>query len=235
MKRLIAFFCLAFCLSSVLNAAMQIDSLDLHLKLAGMKEAEPPQIIDKYLVLSAKGPYRYVGAAFESEGFAKVHVFDQNKQGVFLLALPLPLKCSRPIAYRLVIDGVWTYDPLNPLHSEERSGLELSLVNVPYLTDEVPGLYHIVGDDGRTARFLFKGEAGMVVTVAGSFDNWDPFLYELEETSPGVYEISIPLPAGRQYYAFFYDGEAHPDPLNQEKATSRDGTIVSVIDVRRGQ
>jgi hypothetical protein len=108
----------------------------------------------------------------------------------------------------------------------------ISLARVPYLSDEVTGIYRILGEDGRTAHFLFKGEGGMVVTLAGTFNNWDPFLYELDETSPGVYEIELPLPAGQHYYAFFYDGAAHPDPLNQDKATSRDGTVVSMLVVK---
>ncbi len=224
---------LALLLASLpLSAAMQVESLDLHLALASMKDAGAPRIIDEFLVLSAKGPYRYVAAAFESEGYTQTHPFDRNLQGVFILAVPVPLKCSNPIAYRLVIDGVWTIDPWNPLRAESRGGFEVSLARVPWLTDERPGLYRILAEDGKTARFLYKGEAGMLVTVAGTFDNWDPFLYEMHETRPGSYELVLPLPAGRHYYAFFYDGEAHPDPLNQERATSQDGTVVSVLHVQ---
>ena len=76
-------------------------------------------------------------------------------------------------------------DPHNPLHSLGREGIEVSLAEVPYISDEKLGLYRILRDDGRTARFLFKGEAGMYVTVAGTFNNWDPFIYPMEEISPG--------------------------------------------------
>lgn len=205
-----------------------IESLDLHLKLAKMKEAGPPLVLENYLVLSAKGPYRYVAAAFASEGFAKVHPFDKNEQGVFLLALPVPLKRSEPIAYRLIVDGAWMADPRNP-QAVYMSGAEVSIATVPYLTDEKPGLYHILGLDGTTAHFLFKGEPGLYVTVAGTFNNWDPFLYEMAETRPGVYELGLRLPPGQHYYAFYYDGSPHPDPLNEEKATSQDGVIVSAL------
>lgn len=205
------------------------------MKLQGMREAEPPQVLENHMVLSAKGPYHYVGAAFESEGFATLHGFEKNREGVFVLALPVPLKAKAPIAYRLIIDGVWTSDPMNSLKVLGRAGVELSLLEVPYLSDEVPGLYRILESDGRTARFLFKGEPGLYVTVAGSFNNWDPFLYPMEETSPGSYELELTLPPGRQYYAFVYDGERHFDPFNQEKATSKDGQLASVLMVGMGK
>ncbi|HOX31745.1 MAG TPA: glycogen-binding domain-containing protein, partial [Spirochaetales bacterium] len=86
-----------------------------------------------------------------------------------------------------------------------------------------------LGPDGRTARFLFRGEPGELVTVCGDFDNWDPFIHELAETSPGTYELALPLPPGIHHYAFVYRGEYLPDPLNPEKALSGDGRLVSVL------
>jgi hypothetical protein len=229
MKRSILPALLLLCLASLPLEAFQIDSLSLHMKLTGLKEAEPPQVLENHIVMSAKGPYHFVGAAFESEGFAQIHGFEKNREGVFVLALPVPLKSKAPLAYRLIVDGTWMADPQNPLRTLGRSGVELSLLELPYLSDEVPGLYSILESDGRTARFLFKGEPGMYVTVAGTFNNWDPFLYPMEETSPGTYALELVLPPGRQYYAFVYDGERHYDPFNQEKATSRDGQIASVL------
>jgi 1,4-alpha-glucan branching enzyme len=105
------------------------------------------------------------------------------------------------------------------------------VARVPYLSDLHLGLYKLLGDDGRTARFLFRGESGESVTVCGDFDNWDPFIHEMSETSPGIYQLDLPLPQGRHYYAFVYRGEELPDPLNPEKAANREGKIVSVLTV----
>lgn len=231
MKRLII---VLFALLGLASAsAFEVDSVPLHLKLAGMKRAQAPEVFENNLILSAQGPYRFVGAAFADEGFATIHAFERNRQGIFVLVYPVPLKCDHPLAYRLVVDGAWTIDPLNPLRADARAaGVELSLAQVPFLSDEKPGLYHVLESDGRTAHFLFKGEAGLLVTVEGSFNNWDPFLHELVETSPGVYELELELPRGVQYYDFVYDGESHPDRLNLNKASNREGKIVSYLEVR---
>jgi hypothetical protein len=230
MKRALLLFALsAILLQAGLASGTPEESLDLHSRLVSMKEAGKPEVFEDRLILSAKGPWRSVAAAFESEGFATLHPYERNRQGVFLLVLPLPIKARSPIAYRLVVDGAWIVDPLNPLRTETRSGVLVSLAQVPYLSDEVPGRYLILGEDGHTAHFLVKAEPGLVVTLAGSFNNWDPFLYEMEETSPGVYRLDLSLLDGIHYYAFYYHGEAHWDRLNEERATAPSGEVVSVL------
>jgi hypothetical protein len=209
-----------------------IDSLPLHLLLAGMKKAQAPRVVEGELVLSVSGPYRSVAAAFAHEGFAILHPYERNRQGVFILAYPVPLKWNGNLEYRVIIDGVWSVDPTA---SETRldldSGVELSVVRVPYLSDLHLGLYKILGEDGKTARFIFRGGKGESVTVCGDFDNWDPFILEMTETSPGVYELEMPLAPGKHYYNFIYRGEALTDPLNPDKAARREGGEVSVLTV----
>jgi hypothetical protein len=210
-----------------------VESLPLHLKLAGLKAAKGPELFEDYLVLSAVGPFRFVGAVFEHEGFIRIHAFERNSQGVFVLAYPIPLKRSSPLAYRLVIDGVWTADPSNPRRRSDRpTGLELSVVDVPNLSDLRLGRREILAEDGRTAHFLYRAEPGETVSVCGSFDNWDPFIHEMAETSPGTYELELPLPPGTNYYAFVHRGETKPDPLNVAKASRPEGQVVSVVVVK---
>jgi hypothetical protein len=212
------------------TAGRVIESLPLHLKLAGLKAGKPPEAFQGELVLSVSGPYRAVAAAFAHEGFAKLHAYERNAQGVFVLAYPIPLKWNDDLEYRVIIDGVWTVDPANPeRRSDPATGVELSVAHVPYISDLHLGVYHLLGDDGRTARFLFRGESGEAVTVCGDFDNWDPFIHEMAETSPGVYQLDLPLPPGRHYYTYVYRGEEVQDPLNSDKAASRDGKLVSVL------
>jgi len=207
-----------------------VDSVPLHLKLAGMTAAEAPQVIEDRLVLSVAGPYRFVGAAFAHEGFAVIHPFDRNTQGVFVLAYPIPLKMNASLVYRLIIDGVWTFDPSNPHSTTDPStGAALSIADIPYRSDLHLGLYKILEPDGHTAHFTFQGAPGEVVTVCGDFDDWDPFIHEMKETRPGLYELELPLTAGVHFYGFVYRGDVVPDPLNGVKASNRDGKVVSVL------
>ncbi len=210
--------------------ANAVASLPLHLLLAGMKTAEAPRAFEDRMVFSTKGPYRFVGAAFEHEGFTRIHPFARNDYGVFVLAYPVPLKRIEPLVYRFVIDGSWTADERNPRRMiNPRGGVELSWVNPPYLSDLHLGTYALLAEDGRTARFIFRGGPGEIVTVCGDFDNWDPFIHEMSETSPGTYELALPLPRGTHRYAFVYRGEFLADPLNPTKAVDAEGRLVSVL------
>jgi len=209
---------------------MLIESLPLHLHLAGLAKADSPRIVEGHLVLSAAGPFRFVGAAFEPEGFAVIHPFDRNAQGVFVFAWEVPPHRAGPLAYRLVVDGVWIPDPANPRRVVDRSSaLELSVADLPDVSDLRLGVYrHLLGE-GRVARFIFQAAPGEIVSVCGSFDNWDPFIHEMRETRPGTYELELPLPPGVNYYCFVYRGESLPDPLNASRAVTVDGKVVSAL------
>ena len=67
------------------------------------------------------------------------------------------------------------------------------------------------------------------MTVCGDFDNWDPFIHEMSEATPGTYRLDLPLTPGQHYYTFVYRGEALIDPLNLARAHNRDGKVVSVL------
>ena len=217
-------------LAQVKTSGRVIESLNLHLELAGMKAAKAPEAIEGELVLSSYGPYRSVAAAFAHEGFATLHPYERNRQGVFVLAYPIPLKRSEDLEYRIIVDGVWITDPANPVkRADPETGLELSVAHVPYLSDLHLGLYRLLDEDGSTARFLFRGASGESVTVCGDFDNWDPFIHEMTETSPGLYQLDLHLTPGRHFYTFVYRGEALTDPLNPVKASNQDGKVVSVL------
>jgi hypothetical protein len=51
----------------------------------------------------------------------------------------------------------------------------------------------------------------------------------MAEGSPGLYQVTLRLPAGRHYYVFSVDGERVPDPLNVELAEDSEGFRVSTF------
>lgn len=62
--------------------------------------------------------------------------------------------------------------------------------------------------DGSRLLVQFRLQAADASTVrlAGSFTNWQPE-YELHQTSPGIWTITLPLPLGVHDYAFVIDGQ----------------------------
>jgi len=214
--------------------AFDVTSVKLHLYLSGLKQAQAPAVVEEHLVLSASGPYRFVGAAFSHEEWGAIHAFELNRNGIFVLAIPVPYGEAATVRYRLILDGLWAADPLNPgVERDRATGTALSLAYLPGRPRTVLGVWNPADEKG--ASFYFEGEPGQLVTVAGSFNGWDPFIHELEETSPGRYELRLLLPPGDYYYVFVYRGERIADPLNQGRVFGKDNRPISTITIASSQ
>jgi hypothetical protein len=203
-----------------------------------------PEIFEDGVLFTAPSSYRRVGISFAHEGYAKVYWFKQlliprdpaefyvngkRQKGLepnvdsgilfYIETIPANLK---NLDYRLIIDGLWTTDPANPITVMGLSGILESRFPLPekpkpYLDAVQPGTY----------RFVYRSDPGELITVAGSFNNWDPFMYELKEISPGFYTLTLPLAPGNFQYLFFHRGEQVLDPENPSRLYSREGRVVS--------
>jgi hypothetical protein len=201
-----------------------------------------PEIVEDMVIFTASSSFRRVGVAFAHEGFGVIHQFKKfmipnenagpwvkNKappdmyrdSGLLFYVYTIPEDLRGEIEYRLIIDGLWTRDPLNEEYRRDGAGIVRSVIGIPPITR----LDHPNRGPEGALTFAFYGESGETVSVAGSFNNWDPFMYEMRETSPGRYTLSLPLPAGTYQYAFFYKGERLPDPNNTRRVYSRDGKV----------
>jgi hypothetical protein len=128
------------------------------------------------------------------------------------------------LEYRLVVDGLWTADPRNPFaRLDPVSGLVRSVVSLPP-DDQSEST---VDDSTGSLRFSYRGAPGLRVSVGGSFNSWDPFMYELDEVAPGRYALALPLPPGTYRYVYFLRGERILDPNNPRKVYTAEGKAVS--------
>ena len=80
-------------------------------------------------------------------------------------------------------------------------------------------------------KFIYKGESGLKLNLAGTFTNWDPWIYQLEEIQPGLYELELPLTTGTYYYNYYLGLTPILDNTNPEKIYTADGRSASVIRV----
>jgi hypothetical protein len=230
--------------------AVDTESYEFIDRLLSLDGPGAPVPYEDAVIFTAPSSHRRVGVAFAHEGFSKVYWFRLLLLPQDPLGAPIPPGKKQPdpyrdsgilfyvhqvpeelreLEYRLIIDGLWTTDPANALSRKDRvSGLRYSVVSLP-AREPVPG--PLKGPPG-TLYFSFKGPPGETVTVAGSFNGWDPFMYELVESPAGVYSLSLPLPPGKYQYIFFHRGERFLDPYNSSRVYSREGKAVSEIEIR---
>ena len=218
-----------------------IESITYNNLVAGISRVREPVITGKYIIFTASGSARFTGIAFEHEKYRKTWPF---KRIVKKDELGLPQKdaTGKPvdtilfyiaeippdmseIRYRMVIDGLWTTDPQNTsIVYDYENGMNLSRVAVEK--------YEIFATSNRNqgqVRFTYEGKSGSTIRLAGTFNSWDPFMYELTETSYGKYELVLPLPAGQWYYAYFEGTTQLRDTTNTERVYTKDGRVASVV------
>lgn len=204
-----------------------------------------PEIFEDGVIFTAPSSYRRVGIAFAHEGFAQVYWFrkllfpkdnptleeEKNKKkppytdsGILFYVYTVP-EHIRELEYRLVIDGLWTTDPGNPESRMTPSGLTHSVVAIPTTSGKAPSTFD--APEGSLS-FSYTAPPGESVTVAGNFNGWDPFMYTLQEKTPGRYSLTLPLPPGTYQYVFFHRGQRVLDPHNPNRVYTKDGKIASV-------
>jgi len=243
--KLCVFFIIIASFSNVYAA--EWETYEMVNRLLNIKVPGAPVIQENHVIFTAASSLRRVGVAFAHENFSAIYWFTQlvvpQEPGAIIMQpgqkVPDPYIDSglqfyiykipdqlRELEYRLVINGLWTIDPANPNSRRDPvSGLSLSYLSLP----QRPANNNPLNGLPEGLKFTFVGLPGEIVTVAGNFNNWDPFMYELKEISSGVYSITLPLPPGKYQYVFYCRGERFTDPYNSQRIYSRDGKAVSEI------
>jgi hypothetical protein len=247
MKTIMAIFLV---LSAGFLDAADTESYEFIDRLLNLAGPGAPEIYEDAVIFTASSVHRRVGVAFAHEGFSRVHWFrnllvPQDPEGAPIpkgKKVPDPYRNSgilfhvqevpenmEELEYRLIIDGLWIADPANPRRRTDAvSGLVNSVVSLP-AAEKRPG--PLSGPPGSPS-FAFEGPPGETVTVGGSFNGWDPYMYELKENPPGYYTLTIPLPPGRYQYVCFHRGERRLDPYNFSRVYTKEGKTASEIVIR---
>lgn len=198
-----------------------------------IRDVSAPYEIDNHLVFTAKPNANFVGIAFDFENFQTIHPFelkkiydinDKESSKLYFYILELPRNLES-ISYRMIIDGLWTTDPLNKTQEyDTETGITFSKVKIQTVFEPETEI-----QNENNVRFVYQGKSGKKIRLAGNFTNWDSWIYELSETSPGFYELSVPLPTGTYYYAYFVGTVQIPDATNPKRAYTEDGRTASVL------
>lgn len=214
----------------------QKDTYEYDLIVTSITEVKAPYVSGNYIVFTAPNTARTIGIAFDFENFNKIHNFQLHKNygyegdvtsSYYFYLLEKPKKLHK-IYYRLIIDGLWTTDPTNSnVFYNNIEGYTLSCINIPYTEKFATETL----DNGLT-HFVCFAESGKKIRLGGTFTNWDSWIYEMKETTPGRYEIDLPLHAGTYYYSYYNGISSFIDETNPQKGYASDGRIVSCITIK---
>ncbi len=172
---------------------------------------------------------------------------DPDNDGIWTIVKPLP---PGRYQYKFVVDGGvrWEEDPSNPDVTEDGYGGFNSLLVVPptvdYEYEAITGT--VTGSEARersqaTEEADTEGGEDVVfeldrpdaseVSVAGSFNEWDPEADPLTKGDNGIWRATLELEPGTYEYKFVVDGEWVTDPENPETVPDPYGGENSVLTV----
>ena len=225
---------LLLCLSMPLMAKDVVsDTYEIDTLITKIDKVRSPYVSGDFIVFTAECTSRHVGIAFDFEGFKSIHSFQKlNKtdmeneitDSIYFYILPIP-KGLKSVGYRLIIDGLWTLDPLNKnTVFDADSNIMFSKINLDRQEEAVTCIL-----PNGNVRFVYHGESGQNIRLGGSFTNWDSSIYTLKETKPEFYELELLLPKGTYFYSYYTGIMAFIDKTNPERAYSKDGKTVSMI------
>jgi 1,4-alpha-glucan branching enzyme len=80
----------------------------------------------------------------------------------------------------------------------------------------------------KPVEFSLRRPEAAVVTLAGTFNGWDPKRTPLRKDGEGTWTTSLKLAPGRYEYRFVVDGEWLSDPATQEQVPNEFGSTNSV-------
>lgn len=225
------------------NTLSEDESYSLENLIAGIKEVQSPIVTEDYIIFTADKNARFTGIAFDFENYSRIHTFQrlitrdseyEPIDSLLFYVCKIPEK-ARTISYRLVIDGIWTYDPINEnKYYSYEADTYFSVVKIDNpIIERTENLMPVETTPSLTGhtRFVYSGKPGQKIRLGGTFTNWDSFIYEMEETSPGFYEITLALPKGKYFYAYYKGTTSFVDETNPDKAYTPDGRVASVLHV----
>jgi len=233
--------------SAIPITAAEWENYEVINRLLALSGPGEPIIHENFVVFTADSSLRRVGVAFAHENFANIYwyrplIIPQDRRNPIILPgekIPSPYRDSgmqffayqvpdhlSELEYRLIINGLWTIDPANlQSRRDPASGLAMSILTMPHRTIRQNPISALP----EGLFFTFKGPPGEIVTIAGDFNSWDPFMYEMREGPRGVYSITIQLPPGTYQYVFFLQGRRFTDPSNPRRIYARNGSAASEI------
>ena len=201
--------------------------------VTSVRDVGAPFVKDGYIVFTAHKSHRFVGISFDFEQYTEVHSFerlmfydmDYNPMDSILFYLCEIPPHTKRVHYRLIIDGLWTHDPENSnIIVDTETNIAFSYIDLPY---EAPVITKKT--DAGFVHFVYEGTPGENIRLAGSFSGWDPYIYQLEETRPGFYELHLHLPPGTHYYTYYRGFTPFVDEKNPDRAYTDEGRVASVI------
>jgi hypothetical protein len=135
------------------------------------------------------------------------------------------------IRYKLIADGIWLVDPMNPDKEDDNSGSYVSIIYPINISDEKNITYRLIED--QLVEFRIYKPKAKYVSLVGDFNNWNPENDLLKKNKNGVWTLVKRLSPGIYKYKYIIDGVRAVDLYNSNNAGDIAEGVCSLIKIEK--
>ena len=186
---------------------------------------QSPMILSNTILFFYNGPAKSVQIAGDFNNWQNDLQMEESRSNLWVLSLKNRIPAGQ-YKYRLKVDGFWIADPLNPDFELDMGRQKISILN---LTNEfIPNKRFPFWVSNDVYLFQHINTNATIITIAGDFNNWNPYSHQLKHKGAGIFEIELELDPKKIYlYSFVQDGIWIPDTYNKKQYRNAQNRSVS--------
>ncbi|MGL4676281.1 MAG: hypothetical protein ACRCWI_01270 [Brevinema sp.] len=175
---------------------------------------QSPLVLSNMILFFYRGSAKSVQLAGDFNNWQALSM-EESRSNLWVLSLKTRIPQGK-YRYRLKVDGFWITDPMNPDFEYDQGRQKLSLLSLN--NDFIPNKKFPLWVSNNTYLFQHYNTNANIVTIAGDFNNWNPFSHQLQYKGAGIFEIELKLDPKKIYlYSFVQDGIWVADPNNKKQ------------------
>jgi len=115
---------------------------------------------------------------------------------------------------------------------ESNKGVKQKRPFKPFVSEHGSGFFNVTPQVGLRVRFICTAALAKSVSVAGTFNNWTPGVFNLKKDLSGIWRGELYLKSGRYEYRFHIDGKWINDPNTADTVPNGLGGQNMVLEVQ---
>ncbi len=228
MNRLLILFFLVPCVVSAQQNTMLSESRvinDFLTKDVENINFQSPLVLSNMILFFYQGKAKSVELAGDFNNWSNNLQMEETRPNLWILSLKTRLPKDK-YRYRIKVDGFWIADPVNPLYETDHGRQRLSILNLT--NDFTPNKRYPFWVTNDTYVFQYQSTNANIVTIAGDFNNWNPYSHQLKHKGAGIFEIELELdPKKIHLYSFVQDGIWTTDPNNKKQFVNEVNRVIN--------
>jgi len=165
---------------------------------------QSPLVLQDTILFFYRGKAKSVILAGDFNNWQDNLYMEESQSNLWIISWTNRLPVGK-YKYRLKVDGFWIADPNNPSYIFDPGREKISLLTITNVF--TPNKKFPFWISNNYYLFRHYSTNAKIVSIAGDFNNWNPYSHQMTYKGAGIFEIIFKLDPKRYYlYSFIQDG-----------------------------